>query len=107
METTNSANPALIEATKNHKGVAISNIHGIPIETMKVHSELRELQTYSSIWGAAIAGILTSIYFPSVSPKLAALAGASIPWVAGPESNYQFHVFLSTLLTWNSDNNTK
>lgn len=98
MEVTSAANPILKEQANNYAHEDTVSPHGVVPPIVAIKSELTELQIYSSIWGAALAAGLSYLFLPHGYMKPAAAAGAALPWMAGKGRNYQFHVFISTLV---------
>lgn len=100
-------NPILVHAAQNPIVETVNGIHPVisPLDAIK--SELIELQLYSSVWAAVAAGAGAYFFLPREYAAFAVLGGAAIPWLAGKEANYQFHVFLSTLMTFDPAKYTK
>lgn len=107
MIRTTHLNPILVHAAGNQLEDAFDGIHPVVPPLLAIKSELLELQLYSSVWAAVAAGAGAYFFLPREYAAFAVLGGAAIPWLAGKEANYQFHVFLSTLMTFDPAKYTK
>jgi hypothetical protein len=74
---------------------------------ISAEKELFELQVYSSIWLGSIFGLANGIIFKVVPNRIAVVAGAILPWVAGKQVNLMIHAFLSTFLTFDPSEYTR